>query len=267
MLNLKSLFASLGAAFIISSSVIPVSAVSSSFVDLSQSSNGVVKVNYTVPTNSRLKLLIEKDGERKSYDIESNRLESFPLTFDSGNYRIRIMENTTGNSFRSVYTKDVNVNLTSPENVFLASTQTVNWNKDMAPIRKAAELTAGLSTDSEKVIAIYNYIIANYKYDFDKAASVKPGYIPNIVDTYNSKLGICYDYSTLFAAMLRSQGIPTKVVKGYTSFVDEYHAWNEVFINGEWIVVDTTFDAAYKQAGKNVEFAKPSVEYKSSIEV
>lgn len=267
MLKFKNLAASLGAALILTTSYLPVYANTNEFIDVSQASTGLVKVNYTAQTNARLKLLIEKDGERKSYDISPNKLESFPLTFDSGNYKIRIMENTTGNSYKALYSKDVNVSLASSQSVFLASTQTINWTPEMAPIKKAAELTKNLNSDQEKVMAIYNYVINNYKYDYQKAASVKPGYVPNIIDTYNSNTGICYDYSTLFAAMLRSQGIPTKVVKGYTSYVDEYHAWNEVLINGNWVTVDTTFDAAYSQSGKNVQFAKPSNEYKTTAEV
>ena len=44
--------------------------------------------------------------------------------------------------------------------------------------------------------------------------------------------------------MQRSQGLPTKLVKGYAKGVDGYHAWNEVLIGGKWVVVDSTFDAA-----------------------
>ena len=45
--------------------------------------------------------------------------------------------------------------------------------------------------------------------------------------------------------MLRSQDIPAKLVKGYASWTDVYHAWNEVYIasEGRWVIVDTTYDS------------------------
>ena len=54
--------------------------------------------------------------------------------------------------------------------------------------------------------------------------------------------------------MLRSQGIPTKLVKGYSDNVDGYHAWNEVYINEEWITIDTTLDAVLGSIGEKAEY-------------
>ncbi|MBU5438687.1 transglutaminase domain-containing protein [Tissierella sp. MSJ-40] len=60
--------------------------------------------------------------------------------------------------------------------------------------------------------------------------------------------------------MLRSQGIPTKLVKGYKNDLKAYHAWNEVLLDNNWVIVDTTYDAAL---GKNKDnnMLKNSVEY------
>ncbi|MNY81920.1 Transglutaminase-like superfamily protein [compost metagenome] len=43
--------------------------------------------------------------------------------------------------------------------------------------------------------------------------------------------------------MTRSVGIPTKLVMGTSEYVTAYHAWNEVYVNEEWITIDTTIDA------------------------
>ena len=37
------------------------------------------------------------------------------------------------------------------------------------------------------IAAIYNYVIGNIQYDFDKAASVQSGYLPDIDKTLNTK--------------------------------------------------------------------------------
>ena len=56
--------------------------------------------------------------------------------------------------------------------------------------------------------------------------------------TLASGTGICFDYASLGAAMLRSLGIPCQVITGYVSPDDVYHAWNMVYIDGEWISVE-----------------------------
>jgi len=92
--------------------------------------------------------------------------------------------------------------------------------------------------------------------------------LPNIDKTLTSGKGICYDFSSVFAAMLRSQGIPVKLVKGYTTNVEGYHAWNEVYNSetGEWIVVDTTYDVVIKDAGRAVSMAKETANYSKVYE-
>ncbi|MGN7382731.1 transglutaminase-like domain-containing protein [Paenibacillus sp. SAFN-117] len=59
---------------------------------------------------------------------------------------------------------------------------------------------------------------------------------------------MCYGYSSLFAAMLRSVGIPAKLVMGHSQYVTEYHAWNEVYLNNEWVTIDTTIDSGKSNA-------------------
>ena len=44
--------------------------------------------------------------------------------------------------------------------------------------------------------------------------------------------------SAMAAAMLRSQGVPTKLVIGYAD--QTYHAWNEVYLDGGWQRCDPT---------------------------
>ena len=77
-------------------------------------------------------------------------------------------------------------------------------------------------------------------YDNAKAEQLsgKSGYIPNPDETLPTQKGICFDYASLGAAMLRSLGIPCQVITGYVSPDDVYHAWNMVYIDGEWISVE-----------------------------
>lgn len=64
-------------------------------------------------------------------------------------------------------------------------------------------------------------------------------YIPNTAATLNGTTGMCYDFSSLFAAMCRSEGIPCALTKGYAG--SSYHAWNKVNLNGSWYQIDLTY--------------------------
>ncbi len=146
----------------------------------------------------------------------------------------------------------LSLRLASKNEVFLQSTQTIKWDNNMNSIRKAKELTVNAKTDEEKVSAIYRYIINNVKYDYDKKNSMSTDYIPSIEGTLKSSQGICYDYAALFAAMLRSVDVPTKLIMGYKNDINEYHAWNQVYLKDtkQWVTIDTTYDSI-KAKGKS----------------
>jgi transglutaminase-like putative cysteine protease len=67
----------------------------------------------------------------------------------------------------------------------------------------------------------------------------------------------------LTAVLLRESGIPAKLVMGYKKGMDVYHAWNEVYLNGDWVTVDTTLDAVFYQSNQPYTFAKDASQYKA----
>lgn len=219
-------------------------ASAANWLDTSKLSQGVITVSYDVPADKRIKLMIAKDDSSYNYNLYSNvASENFPLQQGNGTYKVSVLENTSGNKYKVVASESVTLQLSNPNAVYLSSVQNVKWSPSDKAVLKATQLTAGLKTDEQKVKAIYNYIVSNVKYDYTLASNVTTDYIPNNDNTLVTKKGICYDYSSLFATMLRSQGIPTKLVMGNTSYVSSYHAWNEVLLNGKWVTIDTTVDA------------------------
>lgn len=84
---------------------------------------------------------------------------------------------------------------------------------------------------------IYNYMADRYSYDYKLANEITSGkitkYIPDTAATLNGTTGMCYDFSSLFAAMCRSEGIPCALTKGYAG--SSYHAWNKVNLNGQLV--------------------------------
>ena len=104
--------------------------------------------------------------------------------------------------------------------------------------------------------------LTNYK---QKAKNVQSGYLPNVDKVLAEKKGICFDYAALMTAMLRSQGIPTKLVVGYTG--DVYHAWINTFIPEKgwvegiiffdgttWKLMDPTFASSANQSKQIMEY-------------
>ncbi|NLK44831.1 MAG: transglutaminase domain-containing protein [Tissierellia bacterium] len=172
---------------------------------------------------------------------------------------------TVGQDLVEIEVEAIDEEKKNEKDVYLQSIQMINWNGEMEAIKKAEDLTKNAKTNMEKVAAIYNYIIKNISYDTKKANIInrKSNYIPDIDKIFEAQIGICYDYASLFAAMLRSQGIPTKLVMGYNQDINEYHAWNEVYIEeiDQWVIIDTTYDAGINNMEK-VSMIKDAKEYK-----
>jgi hypothetical protein len=202
---------------------------------------GTVSIQYKATDYSDLKVLVQKGTERYVYNLFSAH-DVLPLQMGSGEYTIGIYIRTEGNKFRLLTSQKVNVEIDLMK-VYTASVQNMNWSKESEAIKYAAKLTQKAKTDREKFNLVYSYMIKNIVYDYQKAASMGTRYIPVIDNTYKDEKGICYDYSSLMASMLRSAGIPTKLVEGKSTFTSVYHAWNEVYLDGKWITVDSTIDA------------------------
>lgn len=234
-------------------------------IDTSDTSKGIVYVKYKGTTTKRLKIMIEKEDRKYTYDLNGKgERESFSLQMGSGTYKIKCLQNVKDQSYALIESKSIQVELTSEEQVYLNSIQNVNWNSESKPIVYAASLTEDIQENEKKIMQLYSYMVGGeYHYDYEKLANVLPGYIPSIDATYQDKTGICYDFSALYGAMLRSQGIPTKLVKGYTTTTEGYHAWNEVYDqeNKRWLIVDTTYDLQVNKVKVRVKMIKEAKAY------
>ncbi|WP_018212681.1 transglutaminase-like domain-containing protein [Desulfitobacterium hafniense] len=243
--------------------VAPAAVQAAEIVDKSRLDKGVISVEYKSARSIPSKVLISKDGERYIYDLDANN--SFPLQGGDGEYTIAVVENVTGNTFKVVHQEEISLALPDKNTVYLQSIQLIHWSEEMEPVKRARELTAKAKTDQEKLEAIYEDVVKRIRYDDLKARTVGSGYIPSIEETYASGLGICYDYAALTAAMLRSTGVPTRLVMGYKEDLQGYHAWNEVYLQEreEWAVIDTTYDAMQVQNKVPAVIVKDGSEYQA----
>ena len=217
-------------------------AAANDIVDMSNTDHGYVTVNYT--SSAKLKVGIQYNGGKTVYrDCPSGKDASFSLDQGDGKYTVTLYRNVSGSSYEEVSSKTMNVTVKDRFAPYLVSTSDIQFSKGDAVSAKAAELCKNAKTDEEKVVAIYNYMADRYSYDYELANEITSGkitkYIPDTAATLNGTTGMCYDFSSLFAAMCRSEGIPCALTKGYAG--SSYHAWNKVNLNGSWYQIDLTY--------------------------
>ena len=225
-------------------------------IDASHMSEGYIMVSYT-GTNEKVKLQITGPDEVVyTYNLHGD-YETFPLTAGSGSYTVGVFENIEGTSYSTLFTQTIDVKIDDEFGPYLYANQYVNFNGDSKVVEKAEELSKPCNDDLEVIEQVYNYMISNFTYDYDKAESVQSGYLPDVDEVFEAQTGICFDYAAIMATMLRSQRIPTRLEVGYAG--DVYHAWISTYIEEQgWVNGIIQFD------GKNWELMDPTFASTSS---
>lgn len=119
----------------------------------------------------------------------------------------------------------------------------------------AQQLTQNCETDYQRILALHDWVCSYVSYNTDVLNNneTAPYYAEEVVQ---NKSAVCLGFATLFAALCRSIDIPCNVVSGYALGVgadtdwtlaaiasnEQNHAWNEAYVDGRWIIVDTTWD-------------------------
>lgn len=215
----------------------------SSHIDLSHLAEGYAAAAAT--NASRLKLQVTAGDMSYNYDLPGDGTPIVvPVNMGDGHYTFRVMQNTSGNNYVEIARAEQDVALTSEFEPFLRPNLFCDYSDDSACVTRARELAAGAENEGDVMRAVYRWVVDNISYDYDKAAELGTvtGYIPDPDATLSSGTGICFDYASLSAAMLRSLGIPCKIITGYVSPDDIYHAWNMVYIDGSWTSVEFSID-------------------------
>lgn len=139
-------------------------------------------------------------------------------------------------------------------------------------IRTEAEnIVQGLSSDMDRLKAIYDWVTTNIFYNYGMMDGTYPKYV-SAWYTYYYRNSVCSGFANLTSALCNAVGIPCRVVTGFATGVEvtstvsdvwsiysEYlssgdlaafskemapyvnHAWNEAYIDGRWVILDTTW--------------------------
>lgn len=243
-------------------------------IDYSNTSDGYVMVKYLKDTKKKVKAQVKGPKNTYTYNVSPTEWETFPFTDGDGEYQIILLENVSGNKYAIVVSVTADVQLTDEFAPFLRSNQYVNYAEAPNTVKKAASLTKKVKDPLDKVEKIYNYVVKKFTYDKKKAKNVQTGYVPDLDKVLEAKKGICFDYAATMAGMLRSQGIPCKLVIGYAG--EAYHAWISVYVEGEgwvegvvyfdgtsWQRMDPTFASSSKQSKAIMKYIGDGKNYTS----
>jgi transglutaminase-like putative cysteine protease len=110
------------------------------------------------------------------------------------------------------------------------------------PAELAAKVTEGKAAPLDKARTIYDYVFATLRYDKTGTGWGRG----DVLYACDAKKGNCTDFHSLFIAMARSQGIPSRFEIGFplppdkrSAEVAGYHCWAEFFEPQHgWIPVD-----------------------------
>ena len=223
-------------------------------IDYSNTADGYVMVKFQGTTEKALKVLVVGPSTTTyTYSLKGDgEYEVYPLSDGNGSYTVTVYENVDGSKYATANTVNFSVALSDEFAPFLRPNQYVNYNENSSVVAKAKELAAGTEDVLGKIGGIFDFVVSTLTYDEELAQNVKSGYLPDVDAVVEKGKGICFDYAAVMAAMLRSQGIPTKLIVGYTGEI--YHAWINVyseesgwmgsaiyFDGNEWKLTDPTF--------------------------
>lgn len=210
-------------------------------IDYSNITDGYVMARFTAATEKRLKVQVAGPTTTYNYDLPAGNWVTYPLSDGNGSYKVMVLENTTGSKYAVVASVSFQVTLKDEFAPFLRPNQYVDYAAAPNTVAKAAELTQGVTDPLAKVEKVYSFVVKSLTYDKEKAQTVKSGYLPVLDTVLAEKKGICFDYAALMAGMLRSQGIPCKLVVGYAGTA--YHAWISVWTEASgWVEGAIYFD-------------------------
>lgn len=243
----------------------------SAVIDMTNVAQGYVAAKCVSPNKARVRIIKgdKSSGEFDDYPIDNDgTVNYFPLPRGNGTYTfalfIFIEDSPQGPLYEQFITATADVTLENEFVPFIIPNKVVDYNPSSELVQVSHEIAANCQNDLEVVQQIYAWIAANITYDEEKAVrltgTVSEFYVPDPDETLRSGTGICYDYASLAAAMLRANAIPTKLVKGDVLTPDGatmYHAWNLIWVKeegwiavelpnspSEWTRIDTTFAAS-----------------------
>ena len=150
------------------------------------------------------------------------------------------VENNTTFNARAIVLVDYDANLKNDGSISgerIEGSPLVMWNEDITELSDVLVVPGSTLETIESVLAWMN---SNIVYDLRYYGSSKSAQV-----VVREKRGVCVEFTHLFISIMNSLGLETRYVGGYVMADDwQPHSWAEVYIDGQWIAVDPTFNEA-----------------------
>ncbi len=123
----------------------------------------------------------------------------------------------------------------------------VRYTKDVKTL--ASYLNTGATTDYERARIIFAWVARNIRYNDYGYNSGNLGN-SSVEHVLKTRLSVCDGYARLYKALGEEMGLKVEKVSGYAKgygyapgkrFYQTNHAWNSVYLNGKWRLVDATW--------------------------
>ena len=203
------------------------------------------------------RITVDRDGRRVAY---------YSIAELKAGDTLNLVQRVAVRNFCITYDVSAIDTADMPADVAVYLEPTDDINSDSYDIRNfAARNTA--ATDNAYLKARLLFATVNNYLTYDN----NPRESHSALTAYNTRSGNCEDYSNLYAAALRSVGIPARVVNGYlygreaqtdSSYVSPSghinadkmrHSWVMFYISGAgWLVADPTFSYIADENGENI---------------
>ena len=140
---------------------------------------------------------------------------------------------------------------------------------------KSDEICMGIENDLEKLWALHTWVAENIHYDDDVYLHGKDR-ADAPAEVLENRRAVCDGYSALLEAFIEAQGIPAIITDNYakgkgndldfrsiTVVPDEFnHSHTEAFVDGRWVIMDSTWDSNNKyEYGKYITEVPSGYEY------
>ncbi len=210
-------------------------------IDYSNTSDGYIMACFRKQTDKQLRAQVTGPETSYVYVIRPGEWNIFPLSDGEGKYTATLYENVSEDKYAAVLSVSFDVSFSDDKAPFLRPNQYVDYSCAPRTVVTAQMLCSEEKDSLGKVAQVYSFVVNRLKYDYDKAATVQTGYLPVLDSVLDERKGICFDYAALMTGMLRSQGVPCRLVTGYAG--EAYHAWISVWVDTEgWIDKVIFFD-------------------------
>ncbi len=164
------------------------------------------------------------------------------LTLGAGKYTLRVYEAGVNDWLvRPLFETFFELE-NAPEDTLLSLYSSLHTNMESNPVTVALSrsLCKTAKTDLEKVTLLWDWLMDHAAYDKQLSKTIQFSEIPDGDAFIRGEKGICSDYAAFLAVALRAVGVPVKHVYGKNLRTGNQHAWNEIYLDGKWQIIDAT---------------------------